>query len=57
MLNIVTGLATDITATKCTCCLGMLKNYSFSRQLIETFKIYSCLLISRYKNQITNITY
>lgn len=49
MLNIFTGLATDITVTKCTCCLRMLKNYSFSRQVIETFKIYLHLITNGYK--------
>lgn len=50
MLNIFTGLAIDITVIKCTCCLRMLKNYGFSRQVIETLNIYLCLLIDGYKS-------
>lgn len=37
--------------------LGMLKNYSFSRQVIETFKIYLHLITIGYKKKLTSITY
>lgn len=50
MLNIFTGLATDITVAKCTCCLGMLKNYSFSRRVIKHLKFIYVFLTMDTKN-------